>query len=169
MHSKQKTRSRKNSPTTKNTKQHNQPVQTNSKPEELTKQSVANLNSVDTTSSKHSESSTQTNQTTSRSLKEVIGVGLKSWQNWLNSLVGEGRELKKYWRIVEQIEALEPTIKKLTDEELKAKTKEFRSQLTGLNDKEVEKKLAELLPEAFAVVREAAVRNHWATSLSRCN
>ncbi len=158
MHSKQKTRSRKNSPTTKNTKQHNQPVQTNSKPEELTKQSVTNLNSVDITSSKHSESPTQTNQTTSRSLKEVIRVGLKSWQNWLNSLVGEGRELKKYWRIVEKIEALEPTIKKLTDEELKAKTKEFRSQLTGLNDKEAEKKLGELLPEAFAVVREAAVR-----------
>jgi len=158
MHSKQKTRSRKNSPTTKNTKQHNQPVQTNFKPEELTKQSVANLNSVDTTSSKHSESPTQTNQTTSRSLKKVIRVGLKSWQNWLNSLVGEGRELKKYWRIVEKIEALEPSIKKLTDEELKAKTKEFRSQLTGLNDKEAEKKLGELLPEAFAVVREAAVR-----------
>ncbi len=72
--------------------------------------------------------------------------------------VGEGKELNKYWKIVQKIEDLEPSIKKLSDKQLKAKTQEFRNQLKNLSDKEVEKKLKEILPEAFAVVREAALR-----------
>jgi preprotein translocase subunit SecA len=72
--------------------------------------------------------------------------------------VGEDRELKKYWEIVKKIESFDGEMKKKSDQELKAKTQEFRDQLKGLNDVEIEKKLKDILPEAFAVVREAAHR-----------
>jgi preprotein translocase subunit SecA len=75
-----------------------------------------------------------------------------------STLVGERRELGKYWKIVDQIVALEPQISKLTDQQLRAKTQEFRQQLEGVEGKAIQKKLLEILPEAFAVVREAAWR-----------
>jgi preprotein translocase subunit SecA len=62
------------------------------------------------------------------------------------------RSLKAYQRRVPQINALEPEMAALSDEALRAKTTEFRERLAAgatLND---------LLPEAFAVVREAAKR-----------
>ncbi len=62
------------------------------------------------------------------------------------------RELKRIYPIVDEIEALEPEIKKLTDSQLKAKTKEFKERL-GAGET-----LDDILPEAFAVVREASVR-----------
>jgi len=62
------------------------------------------------------------------------------------------RSLKGYQRRVPQINALEPAIESLTDEALRAKTAEFRERLAGGAT------LDELLPEAFAVVREAAKR-----------
>ncbi len=62
------------------------------------------------------------------------------------------RFVKKQNKIVEQINALEESFVKLSDEELKAKTLEFRSRL-----KEGET-LDDILPEAFATVREAAKR-----------
>ena len=62
------------------------------------------------------------------------------------------RELKKISPIVERIEALEGEYRALSDEALKAKTAEFRQRLA---DGET---LDELLPEAFAAVREAADR-----------
>ena len=65
---------------------------------------------------------------------------------------GQERQLKKYFQIADQIDALEPDIKKLTDAELKQKTDEFKRRL-----KEGET-LDDLLPEAFSVVREAARR-----------
>ncbi|MBW2036915.1 MAG: preprotein translocase subunit SecA [Deltaproteobacteria bacterium] len=62
------------------------------------------------------------------------------------------RELNKLRPIVEQINALEPQMKSLSDDQLKAKTGAFREQIDhGAT-------LDELLPEAFAVVREASVR-----------
>ena len=54
--------------------------------------------------------------------------------------------------IVDQINQLEPATKKLSDEELKNKTKHFKQELTS------GKSLDDILPEAFAVVREASVR-----------
>ncbi len=60
------------------------------------------------------------------------------------------RLIKQYRRKVEEINKLEPSIKALSDEELKAKTVEFRKRLA---DGET---LDKLLPEAFAVVREAS-------------
>jgi len=62
------------------------------------------------------------------------------------------RELKRIYPIVDKIEALRPTMQAMTDEELKAKTPEFKKRLAEGET------LDDLLPEAFAVVREAAKR-----------
>ncbi|TBL73021.1 preprotein translocase subunit SecA [Paenibacillus thalictri] len=62
------------------------------------------------------------------------------------------REIKRYWKVVERINELEPTIQALSDEELKGKTQEFRDRL------EKGEELDDLLEEAFAVVREASKR-----------
>ncbi|MCK4729661.1 MAG: hypothetical protein KAT27_12095, partial [Desulfobacterales bacterium] len=62
------------------------------------------------------------------------------------------RELNKLRPIVEQINALEPEIKALSDDQLRGKTQTFRQRI------EQGATLDELLPEAFAVVREASVR-----------
>ena len=62
------------------------------------------------------------------------------------------RELKRVYPIVDKIEALEPEISKLTDEQLKAKTDEFKARLKKGET------LDDLLVEAYAVVREAAKR-----------
>ena len=61
-------------------------------------------------------------------------------------------ELKRIYPIVDEIEALGPQMEQLSDEELKNKTQEFKSRL---KDGET---LDDILPEAFAVVREAAGR-----------
>ena len=62
------------------------------------------------------------------------------------------RILKTHERRIPSINALEPTYAALTDEQLKAKTSEFREQLAKGAD------LDDLLPDAFAVVREASKR-----------
>ena len=62
------------------------------------------------------------------------------------------RELKQLRLVVDKINALEPSISPLSDEELRGKTAEFRQRL------EQGESLDNLLPEAFAVVREAARR-----------
>jgi preprotein translocase subunit SecA len=84
------------------------------------------------------------------------------------------RAVKRMLPVVEQISALEPAVKALTDEELRAKTAEFRQRVADSVAAEkidptdpdaadairaAEKRaLEEILPEAFAVVREAGVR-----------
>ncbi|MGA0805194.1 MAG: DEAD/DEAH box helicase, partial [Pseudohongiellaceae bacterium] len=62
------------------------------------------------------------------------------------------RELKKLNKIVSRISALEPAMQQLGDGELQAKTAEFKARLAQGET------LEQLLPEAFAVVREASVR-----------
>lgn len=62
------------------------------------------------------------------------------------------RELRKLRPIVEQINAFEPAISSLTDEQLALKTVEFREKLAQ------GKTLDDILPEAFAVVRETSKR-----------
>jgi len=62
------------------------------------------------------------------------------------------RELKRMNKIVEKINGLEPEMEKLSDGELRAKTDEFKSRLANGET------LDDLLPEAFAVVREASKR-----------
>ena len=62
------------------------------------------------------------------------------------------REVKRVLPIVDKIESLEPEMEKLSDEELRGKTAEFKKPLA---DKET---LDDILPEAYAVVREASKR-----------
>ncbi|MBK0001151.1 preprotein translocase subunit SecA [Erwinia sp. S38] len=62
------------------------------------------------------------------------------------------RTLRRMRKVVEQIGKMEPDFQKLTDEELKAKTGEFRARL------EKGEVLENLIPEAFATVREASRR-----------
>ncbi len=62
-------------------------------------------------------------------------------------------ELKRIYPIVDAVEALEPEMQKLSDSELKDKTREFKERLTS-----GEATLDDILPEAYAVVREASVR-----------
>ena len=72
----------------------------------------------------------------------------------LNKIIGthSEREVKRVLPIIDQIDAKEPEISALSDEELKAKTQEFKDRL------EKGETLDDLLVEAFAVVREAAKR-----------
>lgn len=62
------------------------------------------------------------------------------------------KEIKRIMPLVEKVESLESTMEALSDEELKGKTDEFKKRL------EAGETLDDLLPEAFAVVREAGVR-----------
>src|ERR671937_3315365 len=76
--------------------------------------------------------------------------------NWLSKLGGDPseREIKRLQPMLQQINALEPDCEALSDEALRAKTAELRGRLEG-DDAE---SLDDLLPEAFAAVREAARR-----------
>ena len=62
------------------------------------------------------------------------------------------REVKRVLPIVDKIESLEPDFEQLSDEELREKTREFKSRLAGGET------LDDILPEAYATVREAAKR-----------
>ena len=62
------------------------------------------------------------------------------------------RELKKIQPVAEQVNSLEPSIQALSDAELKAQTQRFKERM------ENGEPLEEILPEAFATVREASVR-----------
>ena len=69
------------------------------------------------------------------------------------------RKLKKLQPLVAEINLIEEDIKNFSDEELRGKTAEFRQMLDKAKDyRQREEILDEILPEAFAVVREAAVR-----------
>ncbi|MDR3670478.1 MAG: preprotein translocase subunit SecA [Holophaga sp.] len=74
--------------------------------------------------------------------------------NLLKKLIGSknDRELKRLWAKVQAINALEPGIQGLSDDQLKAKTPYFKELLANGAT------LEEILPEAFAVVREASRR-----------
>ncbi|GAH46031.1 unnamed protein product, partial [marine sediment metagenome] len=72
---------------------------------------------------------------------------------WLGGLIDSNeKELKRLQPLVGRINSLEPEFEKLTDAELRAKTDEFKARLKGGES------LDELLPEAYAAVREAAKR-----------
>lgn len=75
-------------------------------------------------------------------------------RNLLNKILraGEGRTLKKLQRITEQVNLLEPEMKDLSDEELRGLTAEFRKRYVDGES------LDDILPEAFAAVREASWR-----------
>ena len=74
--------------------------------------------------------------------------------NFLSKIlsIGADKDLKAYKRIVEKINALEPTMQAMSDEELQAQTEKFKARYAEGES------LDDLLPEAFATVREASVR-----------
>ncbi len=88
--------------------------------------------------------------------------------SWLIKLLGDPNEkkIKHMMGIVEHINALEPQFEAMTDEELRAKTDEFKAILAQRpvsqdfkTDRRLEKEaLDKILPEAFATVREAGKR-----------
>ena len=76
------------------------------------------------------------------------------FKNIVKAVIGDPveRALNQYRGTVEQVNALEPAVKALTNDQVRARTDEFRRRIAD------GAKLDELLPEAFALVREAAVR-----------
>ncbi|HJY28736.1 MAG TPA: hypothetical protein VJ306_11960, partial [Pyrinomonadaceae bacterium] len=92
-----------------------------------------------------------------------------SFDKFLTKLFGSSNQrfLKSIGSVVQEVNSLESSIKALTDDQLRAKTAEFKERVQRVvgdtTDKEERKRrerqaLDELLPEAFAVVREASVR-----------
>ena len=63
------------------------------------------------------------------------------------------KQLDKFRETVEEINSLEPSFQALSDDDLRNKTSEFRSRISAGET------LDDLLVEAFAVVREAAIRS----------
>jgi preprotein translocase subunit SecA len=74
--------------------------------------------------------------------------------DWLTKIFGSKneRDLKILWPVVDQINSLEPSMKALSNDALKAQSSRFKERL------EKGESLDDLLPEAFATVREASVR-----------
>ncbi len=94
---------------------------------------------------------------------------MASFDKFLTKVFGSSNQrfLKSVQPIIAQINELEPELKKLSDDELRARTAVFKERVARVvadaNDKEERKRLErqildELLPEAFATVREASVR-----------
>ena len=92
-----------------------------------------------------------------------------SFDKFLTKVFGSSNQrfLKSIAPLVEKINSLEPSIKALSDDELRARTAQFKEQVQRAvgdpTDKEERKRLEravldEILPEAFAVVREASIR-----------
>ncbi len=75
-------------------------------------------------------------------------------QNFARKIFGSKneRELKRLWPIVERVNALEDKYKKMSDAELSSQTAQFKERISRGES------LDEILPEAFAVVREAGIR-----------
>lgn len=73
-------------------------------------------------------------------------------RNILSLFDQQDRTLKRYSQIVEKINALEPAMKKLSDEKLKARTEEFKKRLKKGET------LDQILPEVYATIREAGRR-----------
>ena len=74
---------------------------------------------------------------------------------FLEKIFGDlnAKEVRKVEKIVDRIEAYDEDMQKLTDDELKGKTREFKERLAEGET------LDDLLPEAFAVCREGAWRD----------
>src|SRR5262245_57858060 len=94
---------------------------------------------------------------------------MSSFDKFLTKVFGSSNQrfLKSIMPMVEKINSLEPSVQALSDDELRARTAQFKervqSAVGNTTDKEERKKLEravldELLPESFAVVREASVR-----------
>ena len=83
-------------------------------------------------------------------------MGIKAWFNGSNSR----RELKKIKPMVDKVFALEEKYQKFTDDELRAETRRFQEmfRIDDLTEKKKDQIFDEILPEAFAICREASWR-----------
>src|SRR5215211_9141506 len=92
-----------------------------------------------------------------------------SFDKFLTRIFGSSNQrfLKSIIPLVEKINSLEPSVKALSDDELRARTARYKEQVQravgDTKDKEERKRLErvaldEILPDAFATVREASVR-----------
>src|SRR5437764_14160427 len=70
---------------------------------------------------------------------------------------GEGKKLKALQSLVPDINALGPEISALSDDDLRHRTVEFRERVANAGD-DVDDALKDILPESFAVIREASQR-----------
>ncbi|MGA7672179.1 MAG: preprotein translocase subunit SecA [Nitrolancea sp.] len=79
-------------------------------------------------------------------------------RNFLTKILGSPNDkvLKDIQEIVVEINEFEPELERLSDDELRAKTAEFRKRI---DEEEGDEELDDILPEAYAVVREAAKRS----------
>ena len=87
----------------------------------------------------------------------TVGIGTTStdaWSLWLSvgRPIGEGKILRQLEGIAKAVNAIEDEFTKMSDDELRGMTDEFRGRL------EAGETLDDILPEAFATVREAAKR-----------
>ncbi|REH75558.1 preprotein translocase subunit SecA [Staphylococcus felis] len=80
--------------------------------------------------------------------------------SFLTKLIdGNKKEVKRLSKLADKVIALEEDMSILTDDEIKEKTKSFQNEVQEIeNIKKQEEKLEKILPEAFALVREAAKR-----------
>ncbi len=91
----------------------------------------------------------------------VIGLIFRGKTIMLKLLLGDPntRKLKRYQPIVEEINLLEEEVSRLTDDELRKETQNLKSNISlELNIKKQKELLEEILPKAFAIVREASKR-----------
>src|SRR4026208_2080093 len=95
---------------------------------------------------------------------------MSSFDKFLTKVFGSTNQrfLKSIKPLVDEINSLEPSVKKLSDDELRARTAGFKERVKnavgGVTEKDERKRreraiLDEILPEAFAIVREASIRS----------
>ena len=73
------------------------------------------------------------------------------------------KQLNKILPLVEQINSFEKEFEKLKDEDIKAKTQGWKDELKGLDHEKQDQYLENILPEAFALVKEATKRTEGIT------
>ena len=69
------------------------------------------------------------------------------------------RLLKRFRRIVDQVNELEPKVRKMTDDELRARTAELRAGLVAKPGRPATLRIEDVMPEAFAIIRESMDRH----------
>src|SRR5918912_81565 len=72
--------------------------------------------------------------------------------------IGEGKQFKQFEKRVARVAAFEPELELESDEELRGRIDAFRERLADADRSDHEKILDEILPEVFAIVREAGKR-----------
>jgi preprotein translocase subunit SecA len=80
---------------------------------------------------------------------------------WFKKIFGSrnDREVKKFWPVVRRINEIEAELQKLSEEDLRKKTADWKAELAQIEDKEeLARRLNEILPEAFAVVKNGCRR-----------